>query len=238
MRPYHANVVADRSDLDETPMPMLRTLASAAPTDRDALVRSLLGLANARSEPPGHELVGYHASAVAAVARVLLEVPVTVGDTFVDLGSGLGSVVILAHLLSGAAARGIEIQSDLVALSRAAAARIGARCDFVLGDARTVPDDALDDGTVFYLYLPFTGSALHDVLARLRRVAARRVIVVATLGVDLERQTDWLVRRELDAFWLAIYDSAIPGAAPRTAAATSADWLALVGAIAFEQPAQ
>jgi hypothetical protein len=88
---------------------------------------------------------------------------------------------------------------------------------FSVGDVREAP---LDDGTVFFLYVPFTGPVLAATLDRLRAVAARRPIVVCTLGLDLD-QTPWLTRRDLDAFWLAIYDSRIPGAGSRLVKSSS-----------------
>ncbi|MGH7439753.1 MAG: hypothetical protein ACRENE_29025, partial [Polyangiaceae bacterium] len=58
-------------------------------------------------------------------------------------------------------------------------------------------------------------------LGRLRAVAIRRPIVVAALGVDLDRAASWLVRRPLDAFWLALYDGAGPEAEPAPARSRS-----------------
>ena len=44
----------------------------------------------------------------------------------VDLGSGLGKVVMLTRLLTGAAAIGIELQASLVERGRAAGGKRGA----------------------------------------------------------------------------------------------------------------
>ena len=153
------------------------------------------------SAPPGEHLIGYHASAIEPIRRVAAEV--SVDDVFIDLGCGAGKVVLTVAALTGARARGIEIQSVLVERARMVAARLEIDAEFVLGDAR---DAKLEDGTVFYLYLPFTGPVLDRVLERLRSIAETRPIVVCALGVDLERFT-WLRRRELDEFWLAIYDA-------------------------------
>ncbi len=193
---------------------LLAWLASAKPDVRDAAIEEYLGIASppASLAPPGDHLIGYHAGGVDPIVHALREAPVGPGDVLVDLGSGLGKVVLLAHLITGARARGIELQSELVEQARAAAARLGANVDFTLSDARHAD---LDDGTVFFLYLPFTGPVLAEVLHRLHAVAARRAIVVCALGVDLERHAPWLTRRPLDSFWLAIYDSAVAGALPR-----------------------
>jgi SAM-dependent methyltransferase len=191
----------------------LHALGALPEHARDQAVEELLELGAASSAPPGEHLVGHHASGVDAILRMLREAPVREGDVLVDLGSGLGKVVLLASLLTGARARGVEIQPELARRSRAAAERLRAagalraEIDIVTGDVRDAP---LDDGTVFYLYTPFTGPVLAAVLARLRAVAARRAperIVVCALGLDLDRAGPWLVPRPTDAFWLTIYDS-------------------------------
>ena len=150
--------------------------------------------------------MGYHASAAAPIAQMLREVPVTSSDVLVDLGAGLGKVALLARLWTGARVRGIELQASLVTRARDAAARVGLDVDFVCDDARAA---ALDDGTVFFMYAPFTGPVLREVLARLENVARTRRITVCTLGIDVDREAPWLVRRASDAFWLAIYDSGL-----------------------------
>ena len=159
---------------------------------------------------PGEHLLGYHASGVAAVVRALAAVPVVRDDVVIDLGSGLGRVPILAALLTGATARGVEIQSALVERARACAASVGVDVRFDAADAR---DAAIDDGTVFYLYTPFVGPVLDAVLERLRAIASQRAIVVCALGFEIRRS--WLAARALDDFWLTVYDSAIVGVPPR-----------------------
>ena len=83
---------------------------------------------------------------------------------------------------------------------------------FTCGEARHAD---LDDGTVFFLYAPFTGPVLAEVMDRLEIVARRRAIVICALGLDLPPRARWLRPRPTDAFWLTIYDAALPGAAPR-----------------------
>jgi SAM-dependent methyltransferase len=142
----------------------------------------------------------------------LVEAPVRPEDVLFDLGAGLGKVLLVARLLTGATVCGVELQPALVERARAAAARLGVDAEFVCGDARTAN---LESGTVFYLYAPFTGSVLAEVLARLRLVAARRAIVICALGIDLQRAAPWLVPRASDSFWLTVYDSVISGVSPR-----------------------
>jgi hypothetical protein len=219
-----------------SPEELLAWLASVPPADRDAAFEDRFGIASPPpSPPPAPHGIGYHASGVAAIVRMLIEVPVVAGDVLVDLGAGLGKVVLLTRLLTGAAARGIELRPALVNCAREAAARIGLRdVTYAEGDAR-VADVA--DGTVFYLYAPFTGPILAEVMTRLRSVASRRAIVVCTLGIDVDREAPWLVRRPLDAFWLAIYDSAEAGATAPRPREPSPIRGPLADAIAFERPA-
>jgi SAM-dependent methyltransferase len=190
---------------------LLHWLAQVPLADRDEAMEERLGIRDTSTWPePGEHLATYQPSGVAAIVRMLIEVPVTADDVVVDLGSGMGKAAILASLFTGATARGIELRPELVQRAREAAARAGAaRVTFEQGDAREAP---VDDGTVFFLYLPFRGPVMADVLGRLRAVALRRPIVVAALGVDVDRVAPWLVRRPLDAFWLAIYDGAGPEA--------------------------
>jgi SAM-dependent methyltransferase len=213
---------------------LLRWLASIPLPDRDAAVEEHLGIRDAAPWPaPGEYLVAYQPSGVAAIVRMLIEVPVSADDVVLDLGSGMGKVAILASLLTGATARGVELRPELVERAREAAARARAdRVTFEQGDARQT---RIDDGTVFFLYAPFRGPVMVDVLGRLRALAARRPIVVATLGVDVERAAPWLVRRPLDAFWLAIYDGAGPEAGPPVARRRSPRLGADADRIAFDR---
>lgn len=143
--------------------------------------------------------VPFHESSDAAIAGALREARVGAGDVFIDLGSGLGKVV-RAAAKTGARARGIEIDPLLVEKARS----LGG--EFTCADACEAD---LSDGTVFYLYCPFTGQVLDAVMRRLRDV--RHPIRVCALGIDLERSAPWLRRRPLESFWLAVYDSHLRG---------------------------
>jgi hypothetical protein len=192
---------------------LLEWLVSLPPAARDQALEERLALgdgANYRA-PLDEHLLGYYPSGVAAIVRALAEVPVVAEDVFIDLGSGLGKVAILAALLTGARARGIELQTPLVVAAQRSASRLRLDVTFTHGDVR---DANLDDGSVFFLYAPVVGPALFAVLDRLRSVAEQRAIVVCALGVDL--RAPWLVNRDIDAFWLSIYDSRFPNARPRT----------------------
>jgi SAM-dependent methyltransferase len=191
-------------------------LGARPPDERDAAIEQLLGIqkpAASLGTPLGGDRMPYMPSAIAPIVRTVLDVPITQGDVFVDLGAGLGKVVMAVHLLTGARARGVEVQPSLVAEARGRAGELGLDgVEFTLGDAVTAD---LDDATVVFLYLPFTGAVLEGVLRRLEAVARRRQLVLCSLGLDL--RADWIVERPTDEFWLSIYDTRIDGAEPRPA---------------------
>jgi hypothetical protein len=115
-------------------------------------------------------------------ARIILELTehISCGDILYDVGSGLGQVGILVHLLSGAATRGVEFEPAYCEYARTCAAALNlSAVEFINTDARTAD---YSDGTIFFLYTPFTGRMLDDVLERLREVSRSRTIRLFTYG--------------------------------------------------------
>ena len=101
-------------------------------------------------------------------------------DVLVDLGAGLGHVPLLAAICTGARCIGIEWQAAYVEAAQRCARELGlAGVHFEQGDVR---DADLSEGSVFYLYTPFEGAMLREVLDRLRAEAGRRAIRLCTLG--------------------------------------------------------
>jgi hypothetical protein len=211
----------------------LAWLSRLPPGARDTAAERWLGIADpATHASPGENLIGYQPSGVAPIVRALVEVPVLPTDVLVDLGAGLGKVVLLARWLTGVTARGIELQPALVERARACASKLGIDATFVHADAR---EATIDDGTVFFLYTPCTGSVLGEIFERLHGVARHHAIVVCALGFDVDRRLDWLAPRPTDAFWLTIYDSVVSGVAPRPEGPSPLRGPA-VDAIAFDRP--
>jgi hypothetical protein len=104
----------------------------------------------------------------------------TAEDVVVDLGSGLGHVPLLVSICTDSCAVGIELEAAYVERARQCAQRLNVKkATFLCEDARVAD---LSGGTVFYLYTPFVGSILSDVLEHLRREAATRRIRVCTYG--------------------------------------------------------
>ncbi|MGE0871046.1 MAG: hypothetical protein AB7P03_20955 [Kofleriaceae bacterium] len=179
-------------------------LWSIDPSERDEFVDELLGIG---PPPPDRDLprgaVPYLPCSADAVLEMVEAVPVAAHDELVDIGSGLGRAVMLGHLLSGARARGIELQHHLVEHARA-------RCDALgLTEIELVHANAAElelDGSVFLLYAPCNGALLEAVLRRIESVARRRTIVVCTIDLELEH-VRWLVRRATASTEISIYDA-------------------------------
>lgn len=117
-------------------------------------------------------------------ARIVLEIErlarLTADDVFVDIGSGLGQVVILMRLLTEAGCVGVEYEPAYHRYAEDCSRRLGlGGIELVNADACRI---AYDRGTVFYLYTPFEGQMLEDVLELLRLEAEKRDIRIFTYG--------------------------------------------------------
>jgi hypothetical protein len=148
----------------------------------DMIVAGLLG-ADAPSverialEP---EMVHYQPTPARVILELIKLTKIGPDDIFYDLGSGLGQVVILATLLSEARATGIEFEPAYVEYARRSAKQLNIPgVEFIQADAREV---SLADGTVFFMYTPFRGTMLQQVLKRLAAEAKTRPIRVCTYG--------------------------------------------------------
>jgi SAM-dependent methyltransferase len=186
---------------------LLDRILSVPPRDRDQWVDAEFGFPSPPPDEPNlpRGAVFYLPAGVEEILAMVREVPLGPSDVLVDLGSGLGRVVILAHLLSGARALGVEIQASLVRLARERAAALGIAenaVSFLHADAAATELD----GSVFFLYAPFNGPLLTAVLGRVESVARRRRIVVCTVGLEL-RDVAWLVPRTTPNLAFCLYDS-------------------------------
>lgn len=184
---------------------LLERLAAIPALDRDAWIDELLGI-----DPPPPDIadlprgvVPYLPCGVDEIVATVREAPLGPGDVLVDIGAGLGRVVMLGHLLSGARAVGIELQAPLVDRARARCAALGLDAvSFVHADAGEIDLD----GSVFFLYAPCNGERLARVVRRLEAAARRRPIVIGAAGIELP-ELPWLRRRPASCASLALYDT-------------------------------
>jgi SAM-dependent methyltransferase len=175
---------------------------------RDHLIEEILDIAYPPLEelalPP--DLTPYSPSGLGEILFALDHSGLTRGKTLVDLGSGLGKVVLLAALLTGADAYGIEIDPQLVARSAEAANSLGLHsARFVQGDMRDAP---LPPADAYYLFIPLQRST--DVVARLAPLATDRKIRVFSQPLD-ETRLPFLRASGASSYWLTMYESSPAG---------------------------
>jgi SAM-dependent methyltransferase len=186
---------------------LLDVLLAMPSADREAWIDVVLGIP---PPPPDRDLprgaVPYLPAGVDEIIAMVREAPIDASDALVDLGSGLGRVLILAHLLSGARAHGIELQQHLVDRARATCAEL--HLSAVTFEHANAADIELD-GSVFFLYAPFNGEMLAQVVRHLEAVARRRRITVGALDLELH-DVPWLVARPASRAALTLYTSAQP----------------------------
>lgn len=126
------------------------------------------------------EMVFYQKTPARIIFELVEKAQLTNEDVFYDLGSGLGHVAMLVNLLSGATAKGIEVEPAYCTYANACAADLNlSRVTFIQADARTAD---YSDATVFFLYTPFKGRVLQAVLERLQAIARSRQIRLFTYG--------------------------------------------------------
>jgi hypothetical protein len=149
---------------------------------RDELVSGILQLREP-SEPTLQQSPGmapYQPTPVRHILHLIAACALSQEDVFVDLGSGLGHVPVLVSMLTGARSLGIEVEAAYVASAQQCAQSLRlSRVHFIARDARIAD---LSAGSVFYLYSPFTGSILTEVLNRLRIESRHRSIRICSLG--------------------------------------------------------
>jgi hypothetical protein len=187
-------------------------LLGVPPDERDAWLDMVFGLGELPDDGPDlpRGCVPYVPCSVDALLRMVERAGVSSSDVFVDIGAGLGRAAAFVHLLTGAGAIGIEIQSGLVRAARDLATRLGVpRVACIEGDAARLAS-FMAVGSVFFLYCPFSGDRLTKVLAGLESIARTRVIRVCCVDLPLP-SCPWLAREPQRSGDLAIYRSTWPG---------------------------
>ena len=148
----------------------------------DMLVNGLLEVAFVPTEPEVREadVVDYQPTPARIILKLVDELHATSEDIFYDLGSGLGHVPILVNLLTGIKAKGVELEGTYFRYSTECLEKLGLPdVEFINADARHLD---YDEGTIFYMYTPFRGEMLRQVLRKLEAQSERRQIRVCTYG--------------------------------------------------------
>jgi precorrin-6B methylase 2 len=159
------------------------------------------------SEP---EMVYYQPTPARIIFELVEKAILETQDVFYDLGSGLGQVPILVNLLSGTRAMGVEFEPAYCEYARACAAELGlSRVEFINADARSVD---YSDGTVFFMYTPFEGTLMDQVLEKLRAASRKRMIRLFTIGpcTPIVSRQSWLDSMEQsgdEIYKLAVFKS-------------------------------
>jgi hypothetical protein len=160
----------------------------------DNLDAFLNGLFSAEPLPPEMkapepEMVFYQKTPGRVILELVGKAELCGTDVFYDLGSGLGQVPLMVNLLAGIATKGVEYEPAYCAYAERRAGELGlADVTFLNADVRAAD---LSDGTVFFLYTPFTGRMLEEVLDKLRGLSERRAIRLFTYGpctLEIARQ--------------------------------------------------
>ncbi|UPG95277.1 methyltransferase domain-containing protein [Luteibacter aegosomatissinici] len=129
---------------------------------------------------PPADMVFYQPTPARHIVDAVRRTALSPADHLLDLGSGLGHVPLLARILSGAAVSGLDREPAYVDSARNAATALGLpEVAFACGDAR---DADYSRANVFYLFTPFIGPVLRDVVARLEAEAQKRPVQIVALG--------------------------------------------------------
>jgi Histone methylation protein DOT1 len=129
---------------------------------------------------PAAEMVFYQPTPARHIFDLLERTALIEDDMLVDIGSGLGHVPMLTSICTKARSVGIELEPAYVDCAQQAAESLNlSRVTFIQQDARSAD---FSNGTVFYLYTPFTGAILRATLELLRQQAKSRPIRICTFG--------------------------------------------------------
>jgi hypothetical protein len=176
----------------------------------DELISGVLRFEEPSTEvlPLESEMVPYQPTPARHIFDLLGRTALTERDFLIDLGSGLGHVTLMASICTSASCTGIELEPCYVDCARKSARSLKLNdVRFIQGDARAAD---LSDGTVFYLYTPFIGTILRDVLNSLRHEAVSREIRICTFGpcTRVVAEEPWLsVIGALEADRIALFRS-------------------------------
>jgi hypothetical protein len=163
----------------------------------DIFVNGLLSNPNLPFETKDREpeMVYYQKTPARIILELIEKVEFKPHDIFFDLGSGLGQAAILVNLLTSVMSKGVEFEPAFCNYAKSCLDDLNLNdVNFINIDARYA-DYSL--GTIFFMYTPFEGKMLQDVLQVLHDEAKNRKIKIFTYGPctpEVSRQ-NWLINR-------------------------------------------
>jgi hypothetical protein len=126
------------------------------------------------------EMVFYQKTPTRIIFEMIEKADFSKDDVFFDLGSGLGQIGILVNLLTGVRTVGVEFEPAFYEYARNCAMQLNLfNVGFVNVDARKAD---YSTGTIIFMYTPFNGEIMEDVLEALRQESLQRKIKVITYG--------------------------------------------------------
>jgi len=126
------------------------------------------------------EMVFYQKTPARIIMQMIKVAALRPDDVFFDLGSGLGQVVILVNLMSGCTSKGIEYDAAYCNYAKACVSQLNlSNIEFINADVR---NGDYSEGTIFFMYSPFEGCMLQDVLDILQKESKKRMIRIFTYG--------------------------------------------------------
>ncbi len=138
------------------------------------------------------EMVFYQQTPARVIFELAGRASLTPDDVFFDIGSGLGHVPLLVNLLTGAKTRGVEYEPAYCDYATACVSRLNlANVAFINTTAQNAD---YTNGSVFFMYTPFDGLMLQQMLDNLKCESFKRPIRIFTYGPCSPQvaQQNWL----------------------------------------------
>lgn len=167
--------------LDQTAGPVLQQNESGY-DHLDFFINGLLTYRDLPAEIKEREpdMIYYQKTPARIVFEMIKKAAFKPGDIFYDLGSGLGQLTMLVNILTSVISKGVEFEPAYYGYAKATAADLNLPdVEFINADARHAD---YSSGTVFFMYTPFEGKMLNDVLDKLYAESRIRRVRIFTYG--------------------------------------------------------
>ena len=126
------------------------------------------------------EMVFYQQTPARVIFELAKRATLTPNDVLLDIGSGLGHVPILINLLTGVKTLGVEYEPTYCDYAAACAAKLNLpNVAFINQPAQNA---CYTEGSVFFMYTPFEGRILRQMLDLLKKESLKRPIRIFTYG--------------------------------------------------------